>query len=72
MNIEEKLTEIEKKIIEELKKDPKISQWKLSIKLNRNEANIRRHMRILKLVGILRRVGPNHKDGHWEIIETKV
>lgn len=69
---QEKINEIQKKIIEEIKKDPKVTQWNLSIKLDRNKANIGRHMRILRLMGIIRRVGPNHKEGYWEILRTDI
>ena len=46
----EKLNPNQIKIIEELKKDPKLSHWKLSIKLNINERNVQKNMQILKLM----------------------
>ena len=69
--MKEKLCETQKKIIEEIKKNPKVTQWELSIKLDRNERNIRGHMRMLKFLGILRRVGPcyNSIDRRWEILK---
>jgi len=65
------LSETQKKIIEEVKKTPKVTQWELSIKLDRNERNIRGHMRLLKFMGILRRVGPryNSVDRRWEVLK---
>jgi len=65
------LSETQKKIIEEVKKNPKVTQWELSIKLDRNERNIRGHMRLLKFMGILRRVGPryNSVDRRWEVLK---
>jgi len=64
-----KLTLNQTKVIEGLMKNPKISLYKLSIEININERNVRRHVRILKLMGLVRRVGPNHKDGCWEVLE---
>jgi len=60
------------KIIEELERNPKLSQWELSQKIGINDRNVRRNMRLLRLMGIVRRIGPNHKDGHWEIIRENL
>ena len=67
--MKDNINEIQKKIIEEVKEDSKITQRKLSIKLDRNETNISKNMRLLKLMGILTRVGPTHKEGYWEILK---
>lgn len=70
--MKDNLNEIQKKIIEEVKKDSKVTQRKLSLKLDRNEGNISKNMRLLKLMGILKRVGPTHKEGHWEIVREPI
>ena len=65
------LHETQKKIIEEIKKNPEVTQWELAVKLNRNESNIGRNMRLLRLMGIIRRVGPRYQsvDRRWEVIK---
>lgn len=68
---EVKLNETQKGIIEEMKKNPQVTYWELSMKLNRNESNIGRNIRLLRLMGVIRRLGPRYKsvDRRWEVLK---
>ena len=67
----EKLTENQKKIIEEMRKNPRITLWELSIIINMNESNIQKNVRKLREKGIIRRIGPHYRsvDRRWEVLK---
>ena len=62
----EKLSTSQKKIIEQIRKNPLITQRKLSEKIGINEKNIRNNIEKLKQKNLLKRIGPD-KGGYWEI-----
>lgn len=60
------LTKNRIKIIEVLKKNPKLTQKELASVIGINEKNIRNNISILKKMGFLERIGPD-KGGYWKI-----
>ena len=64
----ENLGEKQRRIIKEIKKNPKITQEELSRIVGINEKNIRNNISKLKKKGLIKRVGPD-KGGYWEVIE---
>ena len=65
------LNENQKIIIEEMRKNPKITRYRLSIILEINDTSVGRNIRKLREKGIIRRVGPNQRgkaNGHWEVL----
>lgn len=59
----------EKKIIEEISKNPKITAEKLSELIGINLRNTKKNIGKLKKKGILERVG-SRRSGHWQLIKT--
>lgn len=55
-------------IIEEIKKDPKITEVKLAKITSYTERTIRRYIKILKETSVIKRVGFG-KNGKWQIID---
>jgi len=68
---QDKLTENQKTIIKEMDKNPRITQWELSVVMHLDESTVRKNIRILKLKGIVRRLGPRYKsvDRRWEVLK---
>ena len=64
-----KITANQKKILDEIEKNPFITQEELSAKLGIARLNIIKNMKKLQVNNIIRRVGAA-KNGHWEIVET--
>lgn len=64
----EKLTENQKKILIEIKKNKSITQQELSKLVGINEKNIRNNIAKLKRKGLLKRIG-SAKSGYWEVVE---
>ncbi len=62
-----KITVNQEKILDEIKKNPYITQKELSDLIKMTIPNINRNMKKLQEQGIIRRVGAD-KNGHWEII----
>ena len=56
------------KIISIIRDNPKVTQFELSNILNVSEKAIEKHIKKLREIGIIRRVGPD-KGGHWEVIK---
>ena len=65
----EKLTENQKKIMEELAKNPSITQNELAKIVRIHRVSVSENMTKLQKLGMIRRVGGD-KGGHWEIIEN--
>ena len=65
--ITQKITVNQEKILDEIKKNPYITQKELSELIKMTIPNINRNMKKLQDQGIIRRVGAD-KNGHWEII----
>lgn len=65
----QKLTERQKKIMEEMKKNPKITYWDLQFVIGISDRSICKHVRKLKAIGLVKRVGPNYQGGHWEVLD---
>jgi len=63
------LSERQKKILEEMKKNPKITYWDLQFIIGISDRAICKHVRKLKAIGLVRRVGPNYQGGHWEVLD---
>jgi predicted HTH transcriptional regulator len=68
-DLENELSEIQIKIVHEIKTNPFITQKELKKIIGINEKNIRNNMRKLKNIGILQRIGPD-KGGYWTIIDN--
>ncbi len=56
------------KIISIIRDNPKVTQFELFNILNVSEKAIEKHIKKLREIGIIRRVGPD-KGGHWEVIK---
>ncbi len=67
-NITEELTEIQQKIIYEIKENKFISQSEIAKKLSLVRETINRNMKKLRQQGIIKRIGAD-KNGHWKVIE---
>ncbi len=65
-DLEKSLNESQRKIIQNMRKNPKITQVELSKIVGINEKNIRNNIKKLKDMGVLQRVG-GAKGGHWLI-----
>ncbi|MCK5214506.1 MAG: putative DNA binding domain-containing protein [Candidatus Omnitrophica bacterium] len=61
------LNDKQKRIIEIIKVNPKVSRKELAEGIGINPSAIQKHLAKLKDAGYLRRIGPNF-GGHWEII----
>ena len=62
-----KLTEVERKIIELVKENNKITRAQLVNRLKINESTVKRNLNKLKAKGLLKRFGAN-KNGYWTIL----
>ena len=62
-----KLTEVERKIIELVKENNKITRAQLVNRLKINESIVKRNLNKLKEKGLLKRFGTN-KNGYWTIL----
>ena len=62
------LSKNEKKIVEQIKRNSKVTADELSEIVDINLRNIRRNLKKLKKKGLLKRIGPA-KGGHWELID---
>ena len=60
------LSDKQKKILEILKKKPRISRKELANELNINASAVQKHLIKLKEAGYIKRIGPDF-GGHWEI-----
>jgi len=65
----EKLAESQKKILELIKINPKISKKEMSNRIGINTTAIDKNIEKLKQKGLLKRIGP-YKGGYWEIISN--
>lgn len=65
-----KITANQRKILDEIKKNPFITQEELSAKLGIARLNIIKNMKKLQENNIIRHVGAA-KNGHWEIVEAE-
>ena len=61
------LTELEQKILKEIKKNVKISRQELSGKLNISSDTVKEYLERLKKVGVIRRIGKT-SAGYWHLI----
>ena len=59
-----------KTIVEIIESNPNITLDQLAEQIGKNPRGIDKHVKILRELGILRRIGPD-KGGHWEIIEQE-
>jgi len=67
-NVPKNVTEIQRIIIVEMKKNNKITYDELAKIIGKNRRTILRHISVLKEMGIIKRIGPA-KGGHWEVVE---
>ncbi len=65
----EKLAESQKKILELIKINPKISKKEMLNRIGINTTAIDKNIEKLKQKGLLKRIGPA-KGGYWEIISN--
>lgn len=63
-----KITKNQQKIIDEIKKNPFVTQEELSKSVGITLVNINRNMKKLQVYSIIRRAGAD-KNGHWEILK---
>lgn len=68
INNYEKLTKVEKLILENILEQPGITQINMAIKMKTTSKTIQRGIAALKEKGMIERVGSN-KKGYWKIIE---
>lgn len=66
-NIIEKLPKTQSQIIRIILEDPSVTTKEIAGTLSIAQRNVQNHIRKLKEVGVIRRVGPD-KGGRWEII----
>jgi len=64
----ERLVESQKKILNLVQQNPHISKKELSLKVGISTTAIDKHIKKLKEMGFLRRIGPD-KGGHWEVLK---
>ena len=64
----EGLAENQRKMIDLIKKTPRVSKKELSVKIGISTTAVDKNIAQLKKRGFLRRVGPD-KGGHWEILK---
>ena len=62
---------LEKDIINELKKNPKLSILKLAYRFNCSESTIQNYIEELKADGRIKRVGGGY-GGHWEVCDGEM
>lgn len=67
----DELTETQKTIIEQMRKNPRITQWELCRILGINTTSVCRNVKKLKRLGFVRRIGPRYKsiDRYWEVLK---
>ncbi len=66
------MSETKKRILEEMKKNPRVSHWQLSLILDLHNVTVEKHVRRLRDWGYVKRVGPNHRgqsNRHWEVLK---
>ena len=62
------LTANQKKIIDAIKNNNSVSAKKLASKVGISQRKVEENLAKLKLMGILKRIGPA-KGGHWQVIQ---
>ena len=63
----DKFTDIEIKILELVRKEPRISQSRLSEEIGISKRTITKNMNELQRRNVLKRIG-NNKSGYWKIL----
>ena len=71
MKTRKDVMEKQKRIIEEMRKNPQITYWDLQLILKISEKAVYKNIKKLKDAGIVRRLGPRYKsvDRRWEVLE---
>jgi len=64
------LTDLEKKILKQIKENPKISRSELAKKLSISPDTVKEYLNKLKSKGVIKRIGKT-RAGYWEIIEKQ-
>jgi len=67
-----KLNKKQKLLIEEMKKDPQVSHRDLGYIFNVNSRTIERRVQKLREMGVMKRIGPNHRGkvrGRWIVLK---
>jgi len=62
------LTELEKKVLDEIKENPKISRKEIANKLNISEDTIKEYLDKLKDKKVIKRIGKT-SAGHWKVLK---
>ena len=70
-NAVESLTDNQKIIVSEMRKNPSVSKAELGVLLGIHSSNVDRNIQKLRHMGLIVRVGPA-KGGHWEVVEKKM
>lgn len=65
-----KITSNQQKIIDEIQKNPFVTQEELSKKVGITLANINRNMKKLRDLGIIKHIGAD-KNGRWEVAKQQ-
>ena len=65
-DIAEKMSETQARIIQMIKTNPSITTKEIADILSIAQRNVQNHIRKLKGIGVIHRVGPD-KGGHWEV-----
>ena len=69
-DLPEKLPEIQRQIIENMLKNPKITYNELADITRKTRETIRVHINKLKGINLIKRIGPD-KGGYWEILSPQ-
>lgn len=67
-NVTNNVTDSEKKVIEAIRENPKISQVQIAEQMGYSSRQVKRIMNSLKEKGKLVRIG-TVKGGHWEVVK---
>lgn len=55
-------------LLDLIRSDPRITYNEMAVQTQRNRKTVQRHLKVLKEMGWVRRIGPA-KGGYWEVVE---
>ena len=56
-------------LLDLIRSDPRITYNELAVQTRRDRKTVQRHLKVLKEMGLVRRIGPA-KGGFWEVVES--
>jgi len=71
MKTRKDVIEKQKRIIEQMRKNPKVTYWDLQLILGISEKSVYKNIKKLKEAGIIKRMGPRYKSVYrrWEVLK---